>query len=378
MAAAISDHDGHEDARDAVGEPLHRRLARLGVGDQPRDLGQRGVGADWVAPHDQPPAGVDGRARHRVAGLRPPPARDSPVSSDCRRPSALLDDAVGGDFSPGRTTKRSPDPSSSIGTGARGRRSSSTRDVLGAQLEQRLQRGPGAALGARLEVAAGEDEGGDDGGHLEIDLRPAARPRSGTRSKRHASCRSSPASPKNSATTDHSQAASDAERDQRVHRRRAVLEVQPGGPVERPARPTARPAWPAASASHCQLSNCSGRDHRQQRGWAAREQRDTISRRAATRSASSATAGRRGSASGRAARPRSRRPRPPRPAARRHHGAGSKSTVARLGGVVHRRHRRRRARSGVFSTRLAQDAQVIPVIGELEVLGFSVGLVRYG
>ena len=35
---------------------------------------------------------------------------------------------------------------------------SSTRDVLGAELEQRPQRGAGAALGARLEVAPGEDE----------------------------------------------------------------------------------------------------------------------------------------------------------------------------------------------------------------------------
>ncbi len=47
-------------------------------------------------------------------------------------------------------------------------------DVLGAELEERLQRGAGAALGAGLEIPSGEDEGGDDGGRLEVDLVGAA------------------------------------------------------------------------------------------------------------------------------------------------------------------------------------------------------------
>ena len=45
------------------------------------------------------------------------------------------------------------------------------RDLLGAQLEQRPQRGARAALGARLEVAAGEHEHDDRRGDLEVDAR---------------------------------------------------------------------------------------------------------------------------------------------------------------------------------------------------------------
>ncbi len=73
-------------------------------------------------------------------------------------------------FSPGRTTNRSPTCSWSIGT----RRSlavvAEQGDVLRAELEQRAERGAGAALGPGLEVPAGEDERGDDGRHLEVDL----------------------------------------------------------------------------------------------------------------------------------------------------------------------------------------------------------------
>jgi len=34
-------HDRHEDGRDAVREALHRRLARLRLGDEPADLRRR-------------------------------------------------------------------------------------------------------------------------------------------------------------------------------------------------------------------------------------------------------------------------------------------------------------------------------------------------
>ena len=48
------DHDRHEDRGDAVGEPLHRRLAGLRRVDQARDLRERGVGADPRRAHDEP------------------------------------------------------------------------------------------------------------------------------------------------------------------------------------------------------------------------------------------------------------------------------------------------------------------------------------
>ena len=62
------DHDRDEDRRDAVGEPLHRRLARLRLVDEPRDLGERGVGADPRRADDEPAVRVDRRAGDLAAG----------------------------------------------------------------------------------------------------------------------------------------------------------------------------------------------------------------------------------------------------------------------------------------------------------------------
>ena len=55
VASAIADHDRDEDRRDAVGEPLHRRLAGLRLLDEARDLRERRVGADPRRAHDEPP-----------------------------------------------------------------------------------------------------------------------------------------------------------------------------------------------------------------------------------------------------------------------------------------------------------------------------------
>ena len=92
VATRERDHDRDEDARDAVGEPLDRRLAGLRVGHEPGDLRQRGVGADLRRADDQAAAGVDGRAgdlvaradldRHRLAGEQ---ARCRPPSGPPRR-----------------------------------------------------------------------------------------------------------------------------------------------------------------------------------------------------------------------------------------------------------------------------------------------------
>ena len=50
------EHDRDEHGGDPVGEPLHRRLARLRLGDQPGDLGELGVRADPGGPDQQPAA----------------------------------------------------------------------------------------------------------------------------------------------------------------------------------------------------------------------------------------------------------------------------------------------------------------------------------
>ena len=151
-----------------------------------------------------------------------------------------------------------------------------------------------------------------------------------------------------------------AQRDQRVHGRGPVPGVEVRGPVKRHP-PQARPAWPADIASHCQLSNCSARIIESRR-VGAESSADTISR-----LLSEAVVQRRPRpappppAPARPRSPRTRRPRPAAPAPRprdrspRWRARWGPSTVSR--DPVE-------ARSASFSaTRLAQDAQVIPVMG---------------
>ena len=104
------DHDRHEDRRDAVGEPLHGRLARLGLLDEPRDLRERGVGADPRRAHGEPAVRVDRRAGDLAPGATST-GTGSPVSIDwssAEAPSTTTPSVAS--FSPGRTTKTVADP----------------------------------------------------------------------------------------------------------------------------------------------------------------------------------------------------------------------------------------------------------------------------
>ena len=148
---------------------MHLGLAGLRVFDHPADLGERRVGADACGAHDEPAAGVDGRAgdgspgadldRDRLAGQQ--------RGVDGRR--AVLDDAVGCDLLAGTDDEPVADDEL-LDRDAHLDAVAEHGDVLGAELEQRLQRGARAALGACLEVAAGEDEHRHAGGDLEVDL----------------------------------------------------------------------------------------------------------------------------------------------------------------------------------------------------------------
>jgi hypothetical protein len=208
------DHDGDEDGGHAVGEPLHRRSAALGLAHEPGDPRRRRVGADPRRADHEPPADVDRRARdrrprphldrHRLAG------QHAPVD----RALALLDDAVGGELLAGPDHEAVPDDQSvgrntvlaAVGVEHRG--------VLGGELEQRTQRRTRAALGARLEVAAGEDERDHDRRRLEIHVTAG-----GERVQRPG------------------EAGQRADADQRVHRRGAVAEAGPRGAMERISAP---------------------------------------------------------------------------------------------------------------------------------------------
>ena len=170
--------------------------------------------------HDQAAARVDGRAGDVVAGLLLDRHGLAGQQRLVDRAGALLDDAVGRDLLAGAHDEAVADgelldrhaPLGAVGV--------EDRDVLGAELEQRGQRGAGAALGARLEVAAGEDEHGHRGRDLEVDLvrARAARPGSG---RSVIVMPGMPASPMNSAYSDHAERGQHADRDQRVHRRGA-------------------------------------------------------------------------------------------------------------------------------------------------------------
>ena len=118
------DDHRHEDRRDAVGEPLHRRLAGLRVGHQPGDLGERGVLADARRADDQPPAGVDRRARDRARRDRPRPAPTRRSAATCRAPSC-----------PPRRRRRSP-PSRRAERRS-GRRRAAARPAPGARRRRR-------------------------------------------------------------------------------------------------------------------------------------------------------------------------------------------------------------------------------------------------
>ena len=110
-----------------------------------------------------------------------------------------------------------------------------TGDLLGAELQQRPQRGAGLALGAGLEVAAGEDERGDPGGGLEVDVRGAVGAGDGQlEGVRHAGLAGGAEEQRAQRPAEGGERA---ERDQGVHGRGAVPQVGPGGPVERPAAP---------------------------------------------------------------------------------------------------------------------------------------------
>jgi hypothetical protein len=137
-----ADHHGHEDAGDAVGQPLHLRLAVLRVLHQPGHLGELGVAADPGGPDDEPPAGVDGRPGDGGADADLD-RTDSPVSIEASTALLPRDDAVGRDLLPGRTTNRSPTASWSVGMRTSPRREHG--DVLGTELGS-ARRAPGARL----------------------------------------------------------------------------------------------------------------------------------------------------------------------------------------------------------------------------------------
>ena len=258
VATAMRDHDRDEDAGDAVGEPLHRRLAGLRVGRRAARSGRaRCRRRRVVARDDQAPAGVDGRARDRVA--RADLDRDALAGEQRQVDGRACPRRRRRRWRPsrpgGRRSGRRP-ASSSIGTRRSLPSGVEDRDVLGAELEQRPQRGAGAALGARLEVAAGEEERRHD--------RRRPRGRSGRRRRRRCGISSNAIRISVHRRRRGRRARTATRATRRACRARSACPSSP-----RRARFFQAARWNgqrapehdrasrAASDSHCQLSNCS-------------------------------------------------------------------------------------------------------------------------
>ena len=229
------DHDRHEDRRDPVGEPLDLGLAVLRLLDEARHLGQLGVGADPGGADDEPAAGVDGGADDRVAGADLDRHGLAGEHRGVDGRGAVLDDAVGGDLLAGPDDEPVADrelldrhqPLDAVAQHA---------DLLGAERQQRAQRGAGAPLGARLEPAPGQQERRDAGGRLEVDV---AEPVGALdREPERVGHAGHPGGAEEQRDQGPGERREHAERDQRVHRGRAV------------ARRWSRPRGGTASAPH--------------------------------------------------------------------------------------------------------------------------------
>jgi hypothetical protein len=203
--------------------------------DTSGDLRQRGVGADLRGADHQAPADVDGRADHIVARRLLDRHRLAGQQRLVDGRGALLDDAVGGDLLP-----RADDEAVALdelvdGDAPLGAVGVQDGDVLGAEREQGLERRAGAALGARLEEPAEQQERDDDRADLEEDVMDGlaalgdeieAHPHLGVAglAEEHHDDRPRPRRER-------------PDRHERVHRRGAVLEVLPRRLVKRPRSP---------------------------------------------------------------------------------------------------------------------------------------------
>ena len=258
VASETDDHDRDEDGRDTVDEPLDRRLARLRLGDEARDLRERGLGADPRRAHDEAPVGVERRADDLVAGADLD--RDG-LAGEHRlvdRRLAELDDAVGGDL-----LARPHDESVADAELVDGHEhllsAAQHARLLRAQLEQRADRLARAAAGARLEVAAEQDQRRDHRGDLEVGVGvdPGEQDDDRPRPRRER-----------------------AERDQRVHRRGAVAQVaapRRGGTASRPrTRPASRAR--ARATPSPELERRRHREHDERGGERGRDERGARAR----------------------------------------------------------------------------------------------------
>ena len=198
----------------------------------------------------------------------------SPVSSEVSTALRALDhDAVGGDLLARADGEHVADRSDATGTRRSVRRPASSvvssATSVAPSDEQAAQGVTRPTPGAVLRVAAGEQERGHDGGDLEVQLGRLHAGHAPARGTSVGSIRMpiSPAPPSSTAHSDHAGRGDDAERDERVHGRRAVPGRARGGPVERPGGPR-DDGQGERGDDPLPAGELQRRDHRQQRARA--------------------------------------------------------------------------------------------------------------
>ena len=172
------EHDGHEDAGDAVGETLHGRLSRLRLGDETGDLRERSVGSDPRRLDDEAAGRVDRRARDLGAGAD---LHGNGLTGQHREIDGRLavdDDAVGRDLLT-RTDDEAVSHDERLDGDARLDAVAQHACVLGAQLEERPDGIARAPAGARLEEPSQQDQRRDHGADLEVGVRVGSREQDG-------------------------------------------------------------------------------------------------------------------------------------------------------------------------------------------------------
>ena len=167
-ATATSDDGGHEPGGDPVGRPLDRCTGALGFGDHLHDAGQHRVAADLLGPHDERPGLVQGAADDGVAGGLGDRHRLPGHQRLVQRGTALLDDAVDRDLLAGADPQPVTDLDLVEGDLLLGAVGCEPVRGLRGQVEQRLDGTRGLFPGAQLQDLAEQDQGGDDGGGLEV------------------------------------------------------------------------------------------------------------------------------------------------------------------------------------------------------------------
>ncbi|GJE32607.1 hypothetical protein LDDCCGHA_2795 [Methylobacterium oxalidis] len=167
-------HGGHEAAGDAVDERLDRELGPLGRLHHPHDLGERRIGADALHAQVEPAGAVqraaDRRRARRLADRRGL-ARDHALVDEARprHDRAVRRDALARADPHDVADPEGVEGDLGLGTVAQ------DAGGLRREAEEAGDGLPRAALGARLQEAAEQDQGDDEDARLEVEMRAARR-----------------------------------------------------------------------------------------------------------------------------------------------------------------------------------------------------------